>query len=160
VDVSSVGGSVVWADTNIQSSTWPLPDFPDDPEAAGIIVQGMPDPGVAADLESLMREAEGQAIGSVRGHAVAHLKVDYSWGRYFLNGKSATLEELRSEFSRLGRIGGAIFYYKANPTDGVPPEAETALGAICEARLPVTFTVRDYDPAVKVAEYFLPDGAW
>jgi hypothetical protein len=93
----------------------------------------------------------------VRGHAVAHLKEDYSRGTYFLNGKSATLEELRTEFSRLGRIGGAVLYYKANPTDGMPPEAETALAAICAALLPVTFASRDYDPAARVAEYFLRD---
>src|SRR5262249_26547668 len=113
-----------------------------------------------ARLEALMREAKGLPIGSVRGHAVAHLKVDYFRRSYFLNGKRASLEELRTEFARLGQIGGAVFYYKVNPTEEMPPEAEAAIAAICEARLPVMFAARDYDPAVKVAEYFLPEGAW
>jgi hypothetical protein len=111
-----------------------------------------------ADL-AVFTEAEGAPIGSVREHAVAHLKVDYSRGSYFLNGQSVTLGELRSELSRLGRIGGAVFYYKVNATERMPPGAEAAIAAICEAGLPVAFASRDYDPTVKVAEYFLPEGA-
>jgi hypothetical protein len=128
--------------------------------AAGIEQVRFVDPEVAANLKALMREAKGVPIGSVRAHAVAHLKVDYSRGSYFLNGKSASLEEIRTEFARLGQIGGAVLYYKDGSTEKMPPEAEVALAAICEARLPVTFAARDYDPAVKVAEYFLPEGAW
>ena len=111
-------------------------------------------------VQSLMQGAEQLPIGSVPGHAVAHLKVDYGQGSYFLNGKCASLEELRREFARLGKIGGAVFYYKENPKVEMPAEANAVIAAICEARLPVTFAGRDYDPAVKVAEYFLPPEAW
>jgi hypothetical protein len=127
---------------------------------ADLGVSPFADPKAVANVESLMREAKGLPIGSVRGNAVAHVKVDYARGSYFLNGKRASLEELRREFARLAQVGGVVFYYKESPTEQMPPEAEAALAAICEARLPVTFAARDYDPTVKVAEYYLPEGAW
>jgi hypothetical protein len=106
-----------------------------------------------------MREAKELPIGSVRGHAVAHVKVDLR-GSYYLNGKRASLEELRKECARLNQIGGLVLYYRENPTEEPPPEAEAIIATICEARLPVTFAGRDYDPAVKVAQYLLPPRAW
>jgi hypothetical protein len=159
---SPVAGPVISAATySLPLTSAPVPHFPAFSVAAGVEPVRFVDPEVAANLEELMREAKGLPIGSVRAHAVAHLKVDYFRGSYFLNGKSASLEELRTEFARLGRIGGAVLYYKeGSPTEKLPPEAEVALAAICEARLPVTFAARDYDPAVKIAEYFLPKGTW
>jgi hypothetical protein len=50
-----------------------------------------------------------------------------------------------------------VFYYKENPTAEMPTEAGAVLDAICDARLPLTFAARDYDPTVKVAEYYLPE---
>ena len=115
----------------------------------------------SADVANLvMKEVEGLPIGSVRGHAVAHLKVDYFRGGYFLNGKRASLEKLRREFARLAQIGGLVFYYKQNPTAQIPAEAKAAIDAIIEARLPVTFAARDYDPSIRVSEYVFPKGSW
>jgi hypothetical protein len=102
-----------------------------------------------------MREANELPIGSVRGHAVAHFKVDLG-GSYFLNGKRVSLEDVKKECARLKQIGGVVFYYRETPGEEPPAEAEAVIAAICEARLPLTFAGRDYDPAVKVAEYFLP----
>ena len=105
-----------------------------------------------------MREAREVPIGSVRGHAVAQFKVDVR-GRCFLNGKRVSLEEVKRECARLERIGGVVLYYRENPAEDPPREAEALIAAIGEARLPLMFAGRDYDPGVKVAEYFLPSGA-
>ena len=106
-----------------------------------------------------MREARELPIGSVRGHAVAHFKVDVR-GRYFLNGKRVSLDELKRECIRLQEIGGFVLYYRENPRNEPPCEAEAVIAAFCEARLPVTFASRDYDSRVKVSDYVLPSGAW
>src|SRR5262245_16653591 len=116
------------------------------------------DPRAVANVESLMREAKELPIGSIREHAVAHFKVDRRGG-YFLNGKRVSLEEVKRECARLDQIGGLVFYYRDNPAEEPPHGAEAVIDAICEARLPLTFAGRDYDPEVKVAEYFLPEGA-
>jgi hypothetical protein len=116
------------------------------------------DPGAVANVDSLMQEAKELPIGSVRGHAVAHVKVDLRGG-YFLNAKRVSLEELRTECARLSEIGGVVFYYRENPTAEPPPEAEAVIATICEARLALVFASRDYDSTVQVAEYFLPAGA-
>jgi hypothetical protein len=159
VVISAAAGPAFSAETNtLPPTSAPPPDL--ELSEVGFESSLFIDPRGVANLQSLMREADVLPIGSVPGHAVAHLKVDYLRGRYFLNGKCASLEELRRDFARLGHVGGLVFYYKENPTVEMPPEAEAALAAICEARLPVAFAVRDYDPAVKVADYFLPEGAW
>ena len=106
-----------------------------------------------------MLEAKQLPIGSVRGHSVAHFKVDLS-GSYFLNGKRVSLEEVKKECARLKQLGGVVFYYREKPGEEPPAEAQAVIATICEARLPLTFAGRDYDPAVKVAEYFLPSGTW
>src|SRR5205823_1522460 len=113
------------------------------------------DPRALANVESLMREARELPIGSVREHAVAHFKVDLRGG-YFVNGKCVSLEEVKKECARLNQIGGVVFYYRENLGEEAPREAEVVIDAICDARLPLTFASRDYDPMVKVAEYFLP----
>jgi hypothetical protein len=122
-----------------------------------------PDPRLVVNRESWMREVEELPIGSVRWHTVAHVKVDYLRRSYFLNGKCATLEELRREFARLEQIGGVIFWYTENPKEEMPPGGEAVLAAILAVireapTLPLMFATRDYDPAVKVAEYFPPAG--
>ena len=111
-----------------------------------------------------MREANELPIGAVRGHAVAHFKVD-ARGGYFVDGARVSLEEVKRECARLQQIGGVIFYYRENT--GQEPSREVydaviapVIQAITEARLPVTFAGRDYDPKVKVDEYFLPEEAW
>jgi hypothetical protein len=116
------------------------------------------DPRAVASIESLMREARELPIGSVREHAVAHFKVDMQGG-YFLNGKPMSLEGVKKECARLGQIGGFVFYYRENPEEEPPEDAEAVIDAIAEARLPLSFASRDYDPEVKVAEYFLRAGA-
>jgi hypothetical protein len=115
------------------------------------------DPIAVLTVASLMREANELAIGSLRGHAVAHFKVDRR-GAYFLNGKRVSLEEVKEECTRLTQIGGAVFYYRENAGEEAPPAAKAVIAAICEACLPFTCAGRDYDPAVKVAEYFLHAG--
>jgi hypothetical protein len=117
------------------------------------------DPRAVGNVESLMREAKELPIGEVRGHAVAHFKVVVRGG-YFLNGKRVSLEEMRRECARLVEIGGAVFYYRENTGEDGGAEAEELIAAICQARLPLTFAGRDYDPEVKVTEYFLPAEAW
>jgi hypothetical protein len=117
------------------------------------------DPAAVAAVESLMREARELPIGAVRGHAVAHFKVDLRGG-YWVNGKRSSLEELRGECARLARIGGVVIYYRENPTQEAPPGAQAVIEAVCRAGLPLTFAARDYDPEVKVADYLLPAGAW
>jgi hypothetical protein len=123
------------------------------------------EPKTVANVESLMREGEELPIGSVRGHAVAHFKVDDVRRGYFLNGNRVSLEEVKRECVRLAQIGGVVFYYRENPDEEAPRESEAVnramaiIAAIGAARLPVTFVSRDYDPEVKVAEYLLPRGA-
>jgi hypothetical protein len=123
-----------------------------------------PDPRAVVSVESLMREANELPIGPVRAHAVAHFKVVVRGG-YFLNGKSVSLEEIRMECARLVQIGGVVFYYRENTEEEPAPEVYEAviapvIAAIAQARLPMTFAGRDYDPEVKVAEYSLPAEAW
>jgi hypothetical protein len=154
------GGRAVFSADTYSVASAPPPDYAALSGAEGVYQERVADPVVTANLEALLAEAKGLPIGSVRGHAVAHLKVDYVTGRYSLNGKGATREGLRSELARLALIGGLVFYYREGPAGTMPPEAEAAIHAICNARLPVTFTGRDYDPAVKVADYFLPEGTW
>jgi hypothetical protein len=106
-----------------------------------------------------MHEAAETPIGSVRGLAVAHFKVD-AQGCYSLNGRRVLLRGVKRECARLARIGGAVLYYRENPTKDPPPEAEALIAAVSEARLPASFARRDYDPGVKVSDYFFPPGAW
>jgi hypothetical protein len=135
----------------------PLANSPDSaPEGA---FGPIPDPVAMAAVLSMMHEAKELPIGSVRGHAVAHLKVD-PWGCIFLNGKRVSLEEVKEELARLKGIGGVVFYYRDNPAEAPPPVSTALVAAVCEARLPLTFARRDYDPGVKVAEYLFPSGAW
>jgi len=120
---------------------------------------GGPDPGVVASVDALLREANDLPIGAVREHAIAHIKVSLQ-GDYFLNGKQTSLEELQRECARLARIRGLVFYYRENPMEEPPSQAEAVIRAATQARLPLTFAARDYDPEVKVADYFLPAGSW
>ena len=115
-------------------------------------------------VEYLMGEANELPIGAVRGHAVAHFKVDVRGG-YFVNGARVSLEEVKRECARLQQIGGVVIYYRENAGQELSCEVFDAvvspvIQAITEARLPLTFAGRDYDPNVKVAEYFLPVEAW
>ena len=41
-------------------------------------------------------------------------------GVIYLNGKQATMEQLKTEFARLKNANGAVWYYRENPT-GQPP---------------------------------------
>jgi hypothetical protein len=159
VVISPAVGPVFSADTN----TPPLASAPVanilDSAPGGIPTGRLADPVAVANMESLMREARELPIGSVRGHAVAHFKVD-ARGGYFLNGKRVSLRKLKKECVRLEKIGGFVFYYREHPGEDPPRKAGAVIAAICEARLPLTFAGRDYDPKVKVAEYLLPTGAW
>ena len=74
---------------------------------------------------------------------VAHVKVD-SVGDIFLNGKPATLDDLRSEFGRLKTAGGAVQYYRPNPSGEPPPRAMEVLQAIIDAKVPVQLMENDF----------------
>ena len=79
--------------------------------------------------------ADRVGAGARRGPREGGLRA----GCYFLNGRCASLEELRTEFARPERIGGVVFYYRENPTGALPPEAKAVLAAIGERGSPVTF---------------------
>jgi hypothetical protein len=68
------------------------------------------------------------------------VKVD-SRGRVYLNGAPASLEDLRTEFARLARVAGAVFYSRENPETDPPPEVnsviQSVINAITAERLPV-----------------------
>src|SRR6516225_1944054 len=73
VVISSAEEPVFTADTTtLPRTSAPLPKFPDLSAAEGVAQVPAVDARVVANVESLMREAEGLPIGSVRGQAVAH----------------------------------------------------------------------------------------
>jgi hypothetical protein len=105
-------------------------------------------------LECLIRESAELPIGSVRDHAIAHIKVDLQ-GAYYLNGKRVSIEEVQVECVRLNKFKGLVLYYRDKPNEAGPPEAIAVVNAICATGVPLAFAGRDYDPKVKVGDYFL-----
>ena len=70
---------------------------------------------------------------------VSKIKVDLD-GNIFLNGKRATIDEVKQEFARLKAINGGVWYFRENSKQDPPPKqwesVEQILKAIDEARLP------------------------
>lgn len=73
----------------------------------------------------------------------ARVKV-FKSGAIELNGKKATVEDLKKEFARLKKAGGSVKYYREDPGGEAPPEADQVMKAIIEARLTVQIAREDF----------------
>ena len=65
-------------------------------------------------------------------------------GQIFLNGNSATLEDLNIEFARLATVGGGVWYYRENPQAEPHPVATQVIEAVVAASLPIAFSEVDF----------------
>jgi len=120
-----------------------------------------PEPHATADSRtvgksgSVIQAAAALPIGSVPERGVAHFKLDLEGG-FFLNANRVSLGEIKNECARLIQIGGLAIYYRVDAGGELAPDGLGMIRTICEAGLPLTFSLRDYDPKVLVADYFLP----
>jgi hypothetical protein len=70
-------------------------------------------------------------------------------GRLAVNGKAASLDELRSSLKQLSGINGAVWYYREAGDQEPPPIAMEVMKAVVEARLPIRLSSRpDYSDSV------------
>lgn len=104
------------------------------------------------DLQTWLQESHARPLGSVLEHA-AHFKVDPNDG-CLLNGRPVSLDDVKVECTRLSQGGGIAFYFRDNPQHALPQQLMSVIDSICEAKLPLVFAFRDYDPGVEVAQYF------
>ncbi|MGH7753072.1 MAG: NADH-quinone oxidoreductase subunit N [Gemmatimonadales bacterium] len=75
---------------------------------------------------------------------IAKVKVTAA-GEITLNGRSVSLEELKREFARLKRVGGVVWYHRANPGGDPTPESMAVIEAVVAAGLPITLVEQDFD---------------
>jgi hypothetical protein len=77
----------------------------------------------------------------------------YADGRIALDGREIQIEELRSQFMKLSKDKGAVWYYREASSAYPPPVATLVIQAIIDARLPVSMSsLPDFSNVV------LPDG--
>lgn len=73
----------------------------------------------------------------------ARVKV-FKSGAIELNGKKATVADLKEEFARLKKVGGTVTYYCEDHGGEPPPEAEQVVQAIIDAQLTIQFAREDF----------------
>lgn len=70
-------------------------------------------------------------------------------GRLAVDGRPASLEELRSSLKELSDKKGAVWYYREAGEQEPPPIAMEVIKAVAEARLPIRLSRRpDYSDSV------------
>lgn len=69
------------------------------------------------------------------------VKVNQS-GEIFIEGKPATIDELKREFARLKQVNGGVWYYAE---DSFTPQSEAVKRAIIEAHLPMKLTSEKFE---------------
>jgi hypothetical protein len=88
------------------------------------------------DSSRVADRSGGQRSGKLNTQEVAKVHVDAAGG-IFLNGKAATLEDLRREFARVRTANGSVWYSRANPAGDPPPNALEVLQVVMDAKVPV-----------------------
>lgn len=104
-----------------------------------LLLVGCSQPAVPRPLPTVNTPPTPVAAGPAR------IKVDRA-GRLFLNGKPASLEELKLELARLQQTGGAVRYFHDNPAGENHPQAVEALQAIAAAKVSLRMQNTDFDP--------------
>jgi biopolymer transport protein ExbD len=64
-------------------------------------------------------------------------------GRIYLNGKQASLEEVKKDLEQRKAKHGAIKYYRENPQKEATTQALEVIRVIADAKLPVRFCVTE-----------------
>lgn len=76
--------------------------------------------------------------------AQLQVKVDRT-GRLFLNGKVASLDDLKQELAGLKEAGGSVRFFHDNPTGETNAQSLEALRAIASAKVPLRIQNADFD---------------
>lgn len=63
-----------------------------------------------------------------------------SSGGLLLNGSAVTVQALEAEFERLKANGGAVWYYRENPSREPSPQALDVIERVIRHRLPVSLS--------------------
>lgn len=79
------------------------------------------------------------------GGNAAQVKLDRA-GRLFLNGKPATVDELKQELARLQQVGGGVRFYHDNPGGATDPQSVEVLRLIANAKVPLRMQNTDFEP--------------
>jgi hypothetical protein len=109
------------------------------------MVVGLVVVGVGCDRGAEHRdERTGARPAAQEAAEIAKVKVTQT-GVIYLNGKKASMEELRQEFARLKQVNGVVWYYRENPQEEPPPQAMAVVEAIVEAQLPVRLPEEGFD---------------
>lgn len=70
-------------------------------------------------------------------------------GRFTVDGKASTVQELRESLQRLSQKHGEVWYYREAGQQDPPPVAMEVLQAVVDARLPVRLSSRpDYSDSI------------
>lgn len=118
-----------------------------------LIVVGSPILGILACKEAgvARRTAPGTAETIPEAGPVAKVIV-YRTGRLSLDGKPATLVEIKKRFTELKAKGGSVLYFREDPNAAdPPPEAMAVIEAVVAAGLPIRLSSRpDFADSVGV----------
>ncbi len=63
----------------------------------------------------------------------------------YVNGKQASLEEVKKELEQRKAKHGAVKYYRENPQEQASPQALELIRVIAEAKLPVKFCMTEQE---------------
>lgn len=81
------------------------------------------------------------ALPALAERPVARVSVSAA-GVVSLDGRTATLPEVKSALRALAQKGGEVWYYRPNPEGEPPPGAMEVVQAIIDARLPVRLATK------------------
>ncbi len=110
-----------------------------------VMVVGLVVVGVGCDRGAEHRaERTGARPAGQETAEIAKVKVTQT-GVIYLNGKKASMEEVRQAFARLKQVNGVVWYYRENQREEPSPQAMAVIEAIVATKLPVRLVEKDFE---------------